>query len=181
MKKSILTTAVLLFAATFALADDTTPSAAPPELLAAQAKYDAAIAAAVKAINEKYVAYLTAMKKKAMADGKLELAVAVDKEIKAAAEAKPKAPLTARDIVGRWTIGWSGQSRIREIKADGTCVRLELGTSDKPDGTWRVSEDKLIMTWRDGGVDTWFLPMKPTGKTAGHSSLGFDFVVMKNN
>ena len=100
MKKSILTTAVLLFAATFALADDTTPTAAPPELLAAQAKYDAAIAAAVKAINEKYVAYLTAMKKKAMADGKLELAVAVDKEIKAAAEAKPKAPLTARELDG---------------------------------------------------------------------------------
>ena len=70
--KASIGISVLLLACAGALADD---AATPPELAAAQAKHEAEVNAAIKKINEDFLAELGGLKKKAMADGKLELAL----------------------------------------------------------------------------------------------------------
>lgn len=61
----------------------TANAAEPPEITQARARYNAALAAAAKPVHDKYIQELQQLKSRAFALKRLDLAVAVDNELKA--------------------------------------------------------------------------------------------------
>jgi hypothetical protein len=105
-------------------------SAAPPDLAAARARYDAAIASATNPIRERYIQDLQQLKSRAMTQKNLELAVAVDAELaEFAAPPTANAIRTATDLTRYlegtlWTWGTSlstAPSKLQFLKG-GTCI-----------------------------------------------------------
>ena len=77
--KTIPTAIAILSFASVSLAADTP---LPPELVAARARYDAAVAAAMKPVRDKYIAEIQQIKSRALFDKNAKLAVAIDEELK---------------------------------------------------------------------------------------------------
>jgi hypothetical protein len=103
----------------------------PAEITAAKARYETALAAAGKPVRERYLQELQQIKNRAMASKNLELAVAVDAEIKlfvpVAAAAAPKAAEAKGTLSGtRWEYPRSGLPKEMcwvEFRPDGLVVR----------------------------------------------------------
>lgn len=71
----------------------------PPEIVAARKRYEAAAALAMKPLREKYLQELQQIKNRALSLKNLDLAVAVDNEMKTV---EPAGPISRSDTVADW-------------------------------------------------------------------------------
>jgi hypothetical protein len=111
--------------------DDVSPM--PSELAAARARYENAVAVAIKPLRDRYVVELRQMQTRAMNAKNLELAIAADNEIKiltsasASPDAEPSADASSSLLAdSRWTTWFGGAGSPEqwiEFRADGKMVR----------------------------------------------------------
>ena len=139
MKFANISSTLLLFV-TVASAVDTPP----PELVAAHTRYDTAVTTAIKPIRERYVLELQQLKSRAMSLKQLDLAVAIDEEIKTLGDtnstgtATLKARLSESDTKWTWEDFQGGTSVIHFTK-DGKFHHPGFG------GTWKVTAPKTVI------------------------------------
>ncbi|MEI8375296.1 MAG: hypothetical protein WCJ35_20950 [Planctomycetota bacterium] len=143
---------IVLLLTTVALAQDN-PAQEPAALVKARKDYEAEIKAAVDPITVAYLKKLDGMMKAFGAEGDLESAQIVQKEIKSFTSenttAKPKSAIkrkTEVTIVGKWTFG---SGRTNEFQQDGT-----VKCSDGNPGTWKCLDKKTRryrIVWSQGG------------------------------
>jgi hypothetical protein len=86
----------------------------PPEIAEARKRYEAAVAVAVKPVRDHYLQDLQQMKSRAMALSKLDLALAIDAEIKTVSQADAIAELEKRLIGTTWT--WDNRAKFNFLK-----------------------------------------------------------------
>jgi len=116
--------------------------APPPEVVWSRARYEAALAAAAKPVKDKYISELQQLKNRAMSLKNLELAVAIDQELKAiGAQPATDATAAADTIAGfehrligtKWT--WNGTFPI-EFEPNGKSTGKGL--------TWKTTKPYTI-------------------------------------
>ncbi|HCE42818.1 MAG TPA: hypothetical protein DET40_04670 [Lentisphaeria bacterium] len=121
----------------------------PAELTTAQQAYRAQIEAATAQIKVKYQQKLEALKKTLGAQGRLEEAMQVQREITALTkvdDVELDVPANGKSrAIGKWQWGNSG---VVELKADGTVAGRGVN------GTWKTVNKKTVVKWNDGWTDT---------------------------
>jgi hypothetical protein len=106
--KAMFVFSLVLMGSTLAGADN-----APPEIVAARVRYEAALSAASLPVRTKYLAELEQIKSRALAAKNLQLAVAAEEEIKALSAAVATAAggsLQGQLINTTWTWGVPGKT-----------------------------------------------------------------------
>lgn len=126
----------------------------PAEIIAAKARYETALAAVGKPVRDRYLQELQQIKSRAMASKDLDLAIAVDAEIKTfvpvAAAAAPEAKAAKGTLAGtRWeyprTPPCPKESMWVEFRPDGSVVRGWAETGDVPaDHVWSMVDESTV-------------------------------------
>ena len=156
MKHIAITCAVLALLSAANAAD------APPEILAARTRYEAALATASKPVRDKYVQELQQLKNRAMSMKNLELAVAIDQELKtmgAAASPTSSGP-AAKPLVDflagtTWIAQKATKWKLIEFTSDGQLVRIPpQGKTQRSTYEAGKDADTVEFTWGDGSKAT---------------------------
>ena len=137
---------VVMFVSHVTQAEEAKVVKTPAELTQAQQEYRAQIESATAAIKVKYTQKLEALKKTLGAQGRLEEAMLVQKEITALTKVDAielNVPGQSK-AVGKWN--WPPNGMV-ELKLDGKAL---YGTTP---GTWEEKDGKIVITWQGGGSD----------------------------
>ena len=155
--KQLLIVAICL-SASFALAADTVPT----ELVAARTRYDAALALTTKPVREKYIQELQQLKNRALTMKNLELAVAIDQEIKTVSVASLSSTKTA--VAGRPLsellpgTTWRPEREVNKWKSISFTTDGQIARTDRRDNTQRTSYeitkdgDNVQFKWSAGSI-----------------------------
>ena len=126
-----------IFALTlFAFASAAASTDVSPELTDARKRYDAGLAAATKPIRDRYIQELQQLKSRALSLKKLDVALAIDAEIKAVAPKDSAAETLCANI-------WTLRRDKLEFQRDGKLIQRGAGWVGKD---WKLSDDGTQVT-----------------------------------
>lgn len=138
---------------------------ASPELLALKMKYEEDTEEATKRLRERYIANLQSLLRSTATKGQTDALPAIQAEL---------ARVDTKSVIsGKWQIRWSGGSAACEFKANQTWK-----DRDGKVGSWKVADQNLVVTYPNGGTNTFPLPLDPKG-TKGRAAQGFEVTLAK--
>ncbi len=155
----------------------------PPELATIRGRYESALAAAAKPVRDKYIQELQQLKNRALTMKNLELAVAVDQEIKVVAAAPdvsaPSAKSAAPDEFRKLLAGTKWKSPNGKSTLEFTEQDMLWTDGDKPARPIAYISDKggvVRWKWSDGKeqeieFDSALKTIKPGGWSAVSSGM----------
>ena len=126
-----------------------------------------ALADAAEPINRKYQASLEQLLRRATQASDLETAI----KVKEAIAANVPSPIPT-GFEGNWTVRAYGSDRPRKLLPDHKVI-----TENGPEGTWKVTGSKLIITFPSGS-DVFYLPIQDD-KLIGKNTPGAPLVMTR--
>jgi hypothetical protein len=136
-------------------------------------QHAAAVATAVEALNRRYQADLEQLLKRATQNNDLDAAIKINNALAKLGVTAPVAP-SRNSPIGTWRFEIGRKSYVRTFHEDGTIT----GDSFTGAGTWKLTGDKIFISYPDKGQATLSLPLNPKG-TKGLRHNGEPFIAIK--